>query len=183
MSRAPVSIIVGIVVGLAPSIPGAQDQSSSAGVQPGVVVGTFDSRGVLMAYVRSQSYREYLAAQQADVRRVTERARAAGDVALVADLNALGPAVQQRIHEQGFGTAPVGDIIALIEDRLPAIAEAAGVDVIVSRWDLTYGSPDAQFIDLTETLAAEFDPTEETLQGIRELTSQAPVTPETELRH
>ena len=41
---------------------------------------------------------------------------------LAADLNALGPAMQQRFHHQGFGGAPVDDILARIEDRLPAIA-------------------------------------------------------------
>ena len=75
-----------------------------------------------------------------------------------AALDALGPAMQKRLHEQGFGTAPVDDIIARIEDKLPDIAKEAGVDVIVSKWTLTYRSPAAKFVDVTGLIAAEFDP-------------------------
>ena len=142
---------------------------------PAVVVGTFDSRGVLFAYVASNEFRDYLAAQREDVGRALERARAAGDDQLVATLDALGPAMQKRIHQQGFGTAPVDDIIARIEDRLPGIAQEAGVDVIVSKWTLAYRSPTAKFVDVTERLAAEFDADEATLKSIREIIAQEPV--------
>ena len=74
---------------------------------PTVVVGTFDSRAVLMAYVGSDAFKDYLSAQKADVGRALDRAKAAGDQELVANLDALGPAMQKRIHQQGFGTAPV----------------------------------------------------------------------------
>jgi hypothetical protein len=142
---------------------------------PTVVVGTFDSRGVLFAYVGSDEFDHYLSAQKTDVGRALERAKAAGDEKLVAKLDALGPAMQKRIHEQGFGTAPVDDIIARIEDKLPGIAKKAGVDVIVSKWTLTYSGPAAKFVDVTDLLVAEFDPSEETLQGIREIVAQEPV--------
>ena len=149
--------------------------TTTMGENPTVVVGTFDSRGVLFAYVGSDEFKDYLSAQQADVGRALERARGAGDEELVAKLDALGPAMQKRIHEQGFGTAPVDDIIARIEDKLPDIAKQAGVEVIVSKWTLAYQSPAAKFVDVTDLLVAEFDPNEETLQGIREIVAQAPV--------
>ena len=142
---------------------------------PTIVVGTFDSRGVLFAYVGSDEFKDYLSAQHADVGRALERAKAAGDAELVAKLDALGPALQKRIHSQGFGTAPVDDIIARIEDKLPDIAEEAGVDVIVSKWTLAYRSPAARFVDVTDLLAAEFDPDEETWKGIREIVETEPV--------
>ncbi len=142
---------------------------------PTVVVGTFDSRAVLFAYVGSDEFKDYLSAQKADVGRVLERAKAAGDEELVAKLDALGPALQKRIHEQGFGTAPVDDIIARIKDKLPGIAKKARVDVIVSKWTLTYRNPAAKFVDVTDLLVAEFDPSEETLQGIREIVAKEPV--------
>jgi hypothetical protein len=102
-------------------------------------------------------------------------AQATGDEKLVAELEAFGPALQQRIHRQGFGTAPVDDILALIEDQLPVIAEASGVDVLVSKWALAYHRPDASFVDVTDRLAAEFDPDEKTLKTIREVLASEPV--------
>ncbi len=143
--------------------------------KPTVVVGTFDSRGVLFAYVGSEEFKVSLSAQKAAVKRALERAREAGDEELVAKLEARGPAMQKLIHEQGFGTAPVDDIIARIKDKLPGIAKKAGVDVIVSKWTLAYRSPAARFVDVTDLLAAEFDPDEETWKGIREIVETEPV--------
>lgn len=142
---------------------------------PTVVVGTFDSRAVLMAYVRSAEFGAYLTAQKQDVGRAIDRAKAAGDDQLLAALNALGPDMQKRIYDQGFGTAPVDDLIARIQDKLPAIAQEAGVDVIVSKWVLSWQDPQARFVDVTDLIAAEYHPDEATLKGIHELVKTEPV--------
>ena len=155
---------------------------TTTGDNPTVVVGTFDSRAVAVAYVQSDAFGDYLVAQQADVAQVLERAQTAGHDALVAELNAMGPAMQKRLHEQGFGTAPVDDIIARIEDKLPDIAKEAGVEVIVSKWTLTYRSPAANFLDVTDLIAAEFDPDERTLKMIQSTVETDPV-PLDEIEH
>lgn len=142
---------------------------------PTVVVGTFDSRAVAIAYVRSDEFSDYMRAQAADIEKAVERAKAAGDSELVQALGALGPEMQERVHAQSFGAAPVGDILARIQDDLPSIAEQAGVNVIVSKWSLTYRDPKAEFVDVTDLLAAEFDPDEETLKTIREVVATKPV--------
>ncbi len=74
------------------------------------------------------------------------------------------------------------DIIARIEDKLPGIAKEAGVDVIVSKWTLAYRGPAAEFVDVTDLLAAEFDPDEATRKGIREIVETEPV-PLDQLKH
>lgn len=150
------------------------DCRQPAEAQPTVVVGTFDSRGVLFAYVASAEFKQEMAALHAEL----EQARKAGDDERVAELDALGPQMQERIHAQGFGTAPVDDIIARFEDRLPTIAEETGVDVIVSKWTLSYSSPTAKFVDVTEQLAAEFNPDEATLERMHELLATDPLPPE-----
>jgi hypothetical protein len=142
---------------------------------PTIVVGTFDSRAVAVAYVQSDAFRDYLVAQQADVTLALERARTAGDEELAAELAALGPAMQKRLHDQGFGTAPVDDIIARIQDKLPGIAKEAGVDVIVSKWTLSYRSPAAKFVDVTDLVAAEFDPDVRTLRMIQSTVEAEPI--------
>ncbi len=152
----------------------AQDITTTS-ENPTAVVGTFDSRAVAVAYAQSDAFRDYLVAQQADVAQVLERAKTAGDAELVAKLDALGPAMQKRLHEQGFGTAAVDDIIARIEDKLPDIAKEAGVDVIVSKWTLTFRSPAARFVDVTGLVAAEFDPDERTLKMIQSTVETEPV--------
>jgi len=143
--------------------------------RPTVVVGTFDSRAITLAYVRSEAFDEYLGAQRKDIERAIERARDAGDGGVVAALEAVGPAMQERIHRRGFGTAPVDEFLARIADELPRIAEEAGVDVIVSKWSLTYRDPSAELVDVTDLLVAEFGPDEKTLQAIREICATEPV--------
>ena len=151
-----------------------QDPAATPG-KPTVVVGTFDSRAIATAYVRSDEFSSYLAAQRKDVTKVIERAKETGDRQLAAALDALGPAMQKRIHQQGFGTAAVDDIIARIGDRLPRIAEKAGVDVIVSKWALSFHRPAAEFVDVTDLLVAEFHADEQTLKTIRELVATDPI--------
>jgi len=176
--RAGIGMLLG---GLFVLTLGAQENTTTS-ENPTVVVGTFDSRAVAVAYVQSDAFGGYLVAQQTDVAQVLERARTAGDEALVAALDALGPAMQKRLHEQGFGTASVNDIIARIEDELPNIAKEAGVDVIVSKWTLTYRSPAAKFIDVTNLIAAKFDPDERTLKMIQSTVETDPV-PLDEIKH
>lgn len=149
----------------------ATTPNGGPGAEDALVLGTFDSRGVAVAYVRSPAFAAVLQEMRADL----ERARAAGDEERVAQLEAEGPALQQVVHEQGFGTAPVDDILEHIADELPAIAQAAGVDVIVSRWQLAYRHPGARTVDVTDQLVAEFEPDEQTLQVIRELLESDPV--------
>lgn len=157
---------------------GAQRAPAADPRPPTVVVGTFDSRAVAIAYIRSAAAADYLRAQKADVERVLGRARAAGDRELVAALDAVGPGMQERIHRQGFGTAPIDDILARIEQRLPALAEAAGVDVIVSKWALSYRAPGAQFVDVTDPLAAAFEPDAETWKVIHSIVATEPMAPD-----
>ena len=83
--------------------------------------------------------------------------------------------LQSHIHLQGFGTAPVPEILALIESEIPAIAKNAGVQAVASRWDLVWQEPGASFPDLSYELAASFHPDAETLKVMKEAARMAPV--------
>ena len=67
------------------------------------------------------------------------------------------------------------EIIDRIRLQLPAIATKAGVDVIVSKWELDYTAPAARFVDVTDKLVAEFHPDQATLDAIRSLLKTAPL--------
>jgi len=154
----------------------------SAADGPSVRLGVFDSRAIAIARVNSASYRAELTELKQENEKGIEAARAAGDSERVAELEALGPTMQQRLHEQGFGSAPVHDHLAQLKDKLPRIAERAGVDAIVSKWELIYQAPDARFVDVTMLLVAEFDPDERTLGMLEGLADSRPI-PAGELTH
>jgi hypothetical protein len=79
------------------------------------------------------------------------------------------------MHQQGFGTAPVDNILKHIEHQLPAIAREAGVDVIVSKWQITWQAPGVETVDVTDLMVKPFKPSERTLKTIAELRRHAPI--------
>ena len=148
----------------------AQDSDEAAG-SAAVVLGTFDSRAIALAYYRSDEFNASLA----ELREELEATEAAGDAERARELEAHGPALQARMHRRTFGTASVLDLLEPVEDEVAGIAKRAGVDVIVSRWDLAYRRPAAELVDVTEELAGLFDPDEETLRSMAELLRTDPV--------
>ena len=117
-------------------------------------VGTFDSRAVVIAWVRSEAFDQQLKKKIQE----KEQAEAAGDHKTVEKLMAEGRAGQEQVHLQGFGGASVANILEKIKDQIPALAQEAGVDVIVSKWDLVYQAPGAEFVDVTALMIRHFKP-------------------------
>jgi len=149
-----------------------------------VRVGTFDSRALAVAYYRSDAFRRHMEGLKAEY----EKAKAAGDEKRVKELEAESssptwpdsgwppsPAQQELIHKQGFSTWPVDNILEQIKGKIPEIAKQAGVDVIVSKWDIVYQRSGVEFIDVTDLMVKPFDPNEQTLKIVKELKKQYPV--------
>jgi len=67
-----------------------------------------------------------------------------GNESKIETLGEKGKAIQSKAHQQGFGNAPIDDIIEQMKDKLPKIAGKAGVDLIVSKWKIDYQSPRAK---------------------------------------
>ncbi len=144
-----------------------------------VVVGTFDSRAVAVAYVRSDGFRRQLTEMKAELK----KAKAAGNDKRVKELEAEGPAMQALFHKQSFGTWPVDDILEKINDKLPDVAAEAKVDLIVSKWHVVYQRPAIEFVDVTDLLVKQFAPDAETLKVIESLRKQKPVSLEELSKH
>lgn len=134
-------------------------------------IGTFDSRAVSTAYYRSDLFE----ARLAEMRDRFEKAKAAGDTKLVKALGDEGPAVQALAHRQTFCAAPVPEILERIRGELPAIAKKAGVEMIVSKWDLAYRDPSARTVDVTDHLVQLFKPDAATLKVIDDLSKMDPL--------
>ena len=80
----------------------------------------------------------------------------------------------------GFGRAPVSELLKPIEDQLPSLAKALGVDVIA--FECNYFGDNVEIVDITLDLAKLYDPLPETMKGVREIMAQDPVALE-ELTH
>jgi Skp family chaperone for outer membrane proteins len=134
-------------------------------------VGTFDSRAIAIAYARTDDFKQ-------EVKKLMEehkKAKADKNEKKVKELEAKGQAGQQLLHTQGFSTASVGEYLERVKDKIPSVAKEVGVDVIVSKWDMVYQSPDAEFVDVTDQMVKLFNPDEKTLKIAEELRKHPPI--------
>ena len=137
-------------------------------------VGVYDSRGIAIAYANS----DYLANVIKEKQAALEQAKKDGDTEKVKEIEAWGPAQQAKAHRQGFGTAPVHEYLDVVKGKIPGIAEAVGVDGIVSKWEFDYLAEDAEVVDITMDLAKLFEPREKAYQWIEQMKDKAPISRE-----
>lgn len=138
----------------------------------GVVVGVFDSRAVAAAYYRSAAFGQKLAGLRAR----QQRAKETGDEAAVAKFDKLGRGLQDRAHKQTFGAEPIDSLLTEIgKDDLATIADNAGVDLLVSKWEVAFQRGGAAVKDVTDDVVELFHPDEKTRGVIRDLQKTKPV--------
>lgn len=142
-------------------------------------VGVYDSRAICIAYAPSKMH----AAEMKQLHEAYEKARADGDEKEIQRIEAEAEARQRRFHLQGFGTAPVDDILARIDDKLPEIARRARVDLIVSKWAIDYAASDAEMVDITDALVEPFEPSQRTRKILAQLPDTPPISAEEIEKH
>lgn len=137
-----------------------------------VRIGVFDSRAVAIAYAHS-------AWNQIDAKTAEmKKAKADNNKEKIKELEAWGSAQQAKLHKQGFGTAPVHDLLKHIKNDIPKIAKKAGVDIIVSKWEVVYQNPSIELIDITDEIVKPFSPGEKTLKSIQSIQTHQPFSQE-----
>ena len=154
-------------------LPGAGETREKTDKVSRIIVGTFDSRAVTLAFGNSPQEAEFYKRYP---EYVAPRAGATPEEVEQWKIN-----LKKRQFRQGFGRGDVGEFLDLIKDEIPKIAEKAGVDIIVSKWDIEYQSPKVKLVDVTEALIQPFKPTEERLKIIRDVMA-VPAATEKEIR-
>ncbi len=173
-----------VLVVMLGAIPACRSESAGASVsEPGspvvaappaatatrLRIGTYDSRGVTIAYARSEQFARSIG----ELHRRHDEAVAAGDTPLAEKLEREGQSQQKRLHMQGFSNAPVEDCMDLVRDGLPGVAEPLGVKPITAAAD--WHDPRAEIVDVTSELAGLFQPDAKTLQIITSVRLQGPM--------
>ncbi len=146
--------------------PAAQPQGGRS-----VRLGVFESRAIAVAYVPSRFSTE--------VKRLMEeykKAEASGDTKRMEELKKEGARQQDRLHRQGFGNAPVGDLLEHIKGSFPDVCKAAGVDAIVT--GVVYRGPGVETVDVTDLLVKPFEPSAKTLKYIEDIKNHPPLDPD-----
>ena len=139
--------------------------------EPTLRIGVYDSRAIAVAYGNSAEFRKSLEEVKADY----QKAKEAKDDKRVKEIETQMKAKQRRAHEQGFSTGSVSTIMAKLKDSLPAVAKKAGVDVIVSKWEVNYQSPEIKVVDVTDDLVALFHVSPKGLEWVKSIQNKKPL--------
>ena len=136
-----------------------------------VVVGTFDSRVIAIAYYNTEAHKSYVEGLKTE----HAEAEASGNEERAKELESIGEASQELAHKQAFSTWPVDNILETIEEKIPEIAQQAEVDIIVSKWNLVYQQSDIECIDVTDVMVKLFKPDEQMLKMLDQMKNQPPI--------
>ena len=150
-------------------IPALAMQAQTA--RPPCRIGVFDSRAVAIAWARSDEGMQVVN----QIRAEYEKAKAANDGKRMKEMEQEGQWHQVRLHQQGFSTGPVDEILAKVKDKLPEIARQERVTAIVSKWELPYSEQGVELVDVTLPLVKLFNPSEQVLKWVGEMKNQPPV--------
>jgi hypothetical protein len=137
-------------------------------------VGAFDSRAVALAYAQTAEEPGY-APHFNRLMDEYKKAKASGDVNEARRLETQGHREQDQLHRQVFSSGSIANILEKIKDQLPGISQQAGVDLIVSKWDIAYQIPGTQTVDITQAMVKPFHPSEKTLRVIQDLEKTPPI--------
>jgi hypothetical protein len=167
-SRFIVSSVIAIAL-LAGALisPGAFAQKKSSAIK----IGTYDSRIVTFAWSRADYLKQYMV----KINQQSDSAKKANDTARVKEISVRAMSFQHLLHQMVFSNGSAGWIMALIKDKLPELANTAGVSVIVSKWELNFSDPSIEVVDLTSQVAALFQPQENIDQMAGEISKESPV--------
>jgi len=165
-------IFCGILVAVAIGCD-AERQAAQTPAESATRIGIYDSRAIAVAFAGTEAFR----AEMAELEAAYAKANAAGNEQRMAELEAEAEDRQHRLHRQGFGTAPVDNILACIADELPAIKADASVTALVSKWDAATLAkyPTAERIDVTMALVDALAPTDKQRQVAIEIQAHEPV--------
>ncbi len=134
-------------------------------------IGVYDSRAIAIAYGNSAEFQQYVKSVRADY----DKAKAEKDDKKMKEIDARMKLRQRRMHEQGFSTGSVAGIMATIKDALPGVAKKAGVQAIMSKWELNYQNPGIEVVDVTDELTVLFHPSEKVQSILKDVKNHAPV--------
>lgn len=128
-------------------------------------VGIYDSRGVAIAFGNSDYNERILQPRMKEY----EKAKEKGNEKKMKELETWFEERQHQAHLQAFCGKPVDHLLDPIRDRIPEIAKEAGVELIVSKWQIDYQAKDIELVDVTKALAKAYDPKEKVWKWIDDL--------------
>lgn len=168
-----VGLLMTIVLVAACSVNQGMSAEGKTSAKP-LRVGVYDSRCITVAYVHS-AYNKNEIQKLFDI---VHKAENDGDTKKAQSSRRIAEYVQKKRHAQGFGTAPVQELLDPVKKQLPQVAQTAGVEMIVSQWQIDYQVEGAEVVDVTDAIVALYKPDEKALKTIAAMKNIKPITEE-----
>lgn len=171
IAAAAVGIAGGIAVGLVAGRPSrAIAAGEEAGGGAGLRVGTYDSRAVALAWLRSGAD---TAVQ--DAMEEHRKAKEEKDEPRARAVEQRMEWLQNLRHMQVFGNAPIPDVVERMRDTIAEEAKKAKVQLVVRDIDIAWRAEGTTLVDLTEALVDRCHPSAETRKMAREMKDHPPI--------
>lgn len=138
---------------------------------PAIKIGTYDSRIVIFAWSRTDLLKLHLIR----LNQQNDSAQKAHDTVRIKELAIEAMSFQHLLHQMVFSTGSVSSFMAIIKDKLPELAKTTDVSMILSKWELNYCDPSFEVVDLTNQVAALFQPKENIDKMAAEISKQQPI--------
>ena len=143
---ASVCAVAAVIVGLC-CPPAVRAQSD---VARKLTVGIFNRTYLVQAYYRSEAWK----AKVLELITARNDAATTSNLAKVDQIDKELANLQTLAQRQLTGDAPLTNIMDVLKDKWPAIAQEAGVDVIVAQ--PIYAAPGAALVDVTAAMVRHF---------------------------
>ncbi|MEN8149949.1 MAG: hypothetical protein ABFS86_09005 [Planctomycetota bacterium] len=176
--RIALTLVAALIAALALTAFAAEEAPAPA-AKKAPVIGVFDSRAIAIVYAASEHQETYLKGLKVRL----EAAKVAKDVKEVERISAEAKRRQLEFHLMAFSADSVKELLEPVAAGLPAVAKAAGVDVIVSKWEIVHRAADLKTVDVTTALVKLYDPDEKSLKILKDLEGREPLPREAVLRH
>lgn len=134
-------------------------------------VGVYDSRAVAIAYGNSTEFKESMKPIEADHKNAQE----GKNEKRVKEIESQMQSRQRRAHDQAFSTGSVAPVMAKVKNNLPDVAKQAGVQAIVSKWELNFHALEVEVVDVTDKIVALFHVSERGWKWSKEIQSKPPL--------
>lgn len=136
-----------------------------------IKIGVYDSRQVVLAYANSSAFKEW----RKNIDQRTDSANKSGNKEMYRNLSVEAMSFQHLLHQMCFSTASISVLLKPLKDQFPALAKAAGVDLIVSKFDLDYSVSGIKTIDVTDRMVKLFNPKGDFEKTMKEIAKTEPM--------
>lgn len=136
-----------------------------------VRIGTYDSRAIAIAFGNSSEGMQFVSTLRAEMM----KAREARDDSLVRHIENKAGAYQKLNHLRAFSIGSVSEILQNHQAEVAVAAEEAGVQTIVSKFELIYRGMGVDTVDVTLALTRIFKPSEQVQKWISSVPNQKPL--------